>query len=102
MGVTIKNETDGTPSLSESDGERRGRGKGKKKRKRKKEREREKRRRLEKKLAKREQELKILSKRRNISGGKEGNEAQAQANVGGPDKPRRSVKDRLGDKKVVV
>jgi len=100
--VTIKNETDGTPSLSESDGDRRGRGKGKKKRKRKKEREREKRRRLEKKLAKREQELKLLSKRRNISGGKEGDKGQGEGDGGGVEKPRRSVKDRLGDKKVVV
>merc|ERR1719470_534087 len=101
--VTIKNETDGTPSLSESEGERRGRGKGKKKRKRKKEREREKRRRLEKKLAKREQELKLLSKKRNLSGGKEGEEAPAQAATEGVvEKPRKSVKDRLGDKKVVV
>jgi len=102
--VTIKNETDGTPSLSESEGERRGRGKGKKKRKRKKEREREKRRRLEKKLAKREQELKLLSKKRNLSGGKEGEEAQASAvpGEGVVEKPRKSVKDRLGDKKVVV
>jgi len=101
--VTIKNETDGTPSLSESDGERRGRGKGKKKRKRKKEREREKRRRLEKKLAKREQELKLLSKRRNLSGGAKEEEDPKQAEAAGvTEKPRKSVKDRLGDKKVVV
>jgi len=100
--VTIKNETDGTPSLSESDGERRGRGKGKKKRKRKKEREREKRRRLEKKLAKREQELKLLSKKRNLSGGKEGKEGEEAPTEGALEKSRKSVKDRLGDKKVVV
>lgn len=58
-----------------------------------------------KKLAKREQELRLLSKKRNISGGKEGEEAMAQAQAQGEgvvEKPRKSVKDRLGDKKVVV
>jgi len=96
--VTIKNETDGTPSLSESEGDKRGRGKNKKKRKRKKEREREKRRRLEKKLAKREEELKILSRKRNLSGGNDRDDASNQTGI----KPRKSIKDRLGEKNVTV
>merc|ERR1711874_465193 len=53
--VTIKNDSDGTPSLSESDEDNKM-GKRKRKRKRK-DREREKRKKLEKKLKKREEEL---------------------------------------------
>jgi len=91
--VTIKNETDGTPSLSESDGEVGVGVRTRKKRKRKKEREREKRKRLEKKLAKREHELKMLSRRRNLSGG--------NVESGVIDKQRISVKERLGSKKII-
>merc|ERR1711879_532870 len=56
------------------------------------EREREKRKRLEKKLAKREEELKLLSKKRNISGGgvEEGELKES--------KPR-NIRDRLGARK---
>ena len=88
--VTIKNGEEGTPSLSDSEEEERG--KSKKRRKRKKEREREKRKRLEKKLAKREEELKLLSKKRNISGGgvEEGELKES--------KPR-NIRDRLGARK---
>ena len=90
--MTIKNGEEGTPSLSDSEEER---GKSRKRRKRKKEREREKRKRLEKKLAKREEELKLLSKKRNISGGgvEEGELKEA--------KPR-SIRDRLGERKEEV
>ena len=75
--------------MSDSEEER---GKSRKRRKRKKEREREKRKRLEKKLAKREEELKLLSKKRNISGGgvEEGELKET--------KPR-SIRDRLGERK---
>merc|ERR1712130_687182 len=69
------------------------------------EREREKRRRLEKKLAKREQELKMLSKKRNLSGGGKDEDVRSTGSMGrggGIEKPRRSVKDRLGEKKVTV
>jgi len=61
--VTIKNDSDGTPSLSDSDEELDKRGKRKRKRKRK-EREREKRKKLEKKLKKREEELKAVKEKR--------------------------------------
>ena len=91
--VTIKNESDedGTPSLSDSDGDKK---KGKKKRKRKKEREREKRRKLEKKLAKREQELQMLSEQQRplLSGKPTKTKTDSQP-------PKKSVKDRLGVRK---
>lgn len=90
--MTIKNGEEGTPSLSDSEEER---GKSRKRRKRKKEREREKRKRLEKKLAKREEELKLLSKKRNISGGGV-EEGELKEN-----KPR-SIRDRLGERKEEV
>ena len=87
--VTIKNGEEGTPSLSDSEEER---GKSKKRRKRKKEREREKRKRLEKQLAKREEELKLLSKKRNISGG-----AVEEGEV--KERKPRNIRDRLGERK---
>ena len=75
--------------MSDSEEER---GKSKKRRKRKKEREREKRKRLEKQLAKREEELKLLSKKRNISGG-----AVEEGEV--KERKPRNIRDRLGERK---
>ena len=101
--VTIKNDSDdsddddddddddGTPSLSDSDSDRK---KGRKKRKKKKEREKDKRKRLEKKLAKREQELKMLSeKQRHLVTNK-----LTKSDSG----PRKSIKDRLGVRSTTV
>ena len=86
--VTIKNDSDGTPSLSESEDDRR---RGRKK-KRKKEREKDKRKRLERKLAKREEELKVLSEQqRHILS------AKAHGGKGHPQK--KSIKERLGVRK---
>jgi len=101
--VTIKNDSDdsddddddddGTPSLSDSDSDR-DRKKGRKKRKKKKEREKDKRKRLEKKLAKREQELKMLSeKQRHLVTNK-----LTKSDSG----PRKSIKDRLGVRSAAV
>ena len=86
--VTIKNDSDGTPSLSESEDDRR---RGKKK-KRKKEKEKEKRKRLEKKLAKREQELKLLSEQQKHL-------LTVKEQGGRTDPPKKSIKERLGVRK---
>ena len=80
--VTIKNDSDGTPSLSESEDDRRT------SRKKKRRSEKEKRRRLERKLAKREEELKLLSEQQ-----------RQQARGVKTDQPKRSVKERLGVRK---
>ena len=81
--VTIKNDSDGTPSLSESEDDRRT------SRKKKRRSEKEKRRRLERKLAKREEELKLLS------------EQQRLATTRGvkTNQPKKSIKERLGVRK---
>ena len=81
--VTIKNDSDGTPSLSESEEERRPA------RKKKRKSEKEKRRRLERKLAKREEELKLLSEQ----------QRPGQARGDKTDQPKKSIKERLGVRK---
>jgi len=93
--VTIKQETDGTPSLSDSDGSKEKK-KARKRKKRQKEREREKRRRLEKKLAKREQELQQLSQQQTKAAILD-LKRRTEAEQGGG--TRKSIKERLGDRK---
>merc|ERR1712013_396832 len=45
--------------------------------------------------------LKMLSRKRNLSGGGKDDDLRRPASAGGMEKPRKSVKERLGEKKVV-